>query len=96
MTRLLLLAIAFLAVADAALFLLYLWQKSKAKSYGDLYDGARRRNEDLAAQLGKYEAAEIIRQEERKNAERKIGDARRGTARERFDAINGGLRDGAG
>ncbi|MCM1218938.1 MAG: hypothetical protein NC548_31030 [Lachnospiraceae bacterium] len=96
MTKFLLTAVGVLTLAAVVFALLFFWQRKKAKGNKDLYEAAKRRNLELSDTLGKLQAAEIIRQEERKNAEEKIGNAYSGNARERFDAINNGLRDNAG
>ena len=59
----------------------------------ELYEAAKQRNLELSETLGKLQAAEIVRSEERKNADKKIADARSGSARERFDRIVGGMRE---
>lgn len=93
MTRFLLIVIGVLALALTVFVLLFFRQKKKAADFKELYDAAKRRNLELAETLGKLQAAEIIRSEERKNADKNIADARSGTARERFDRIVGGMRE---
>lgn len=93
MTRFFLIAIGVLAFALAVLVLLFVWQRKKTADCQELYDAAKRRNLELSETLGRLQAAEIIRSEERKNADKNIADARSGTARERFDRIVGGMRE---
>ncbi len=93
MTRAVSILAAVLFASDIILFLLFRWQKSRAKANKELYEEASGRNRELAAQLKKSQAAETIRQEERKNADEKIKGAYSGNSRERFDAINDGLRE---
>lgn len=92
MTKFFLAVIAALLLCNFVLYLLYKRQKGKAEANGELHEEALQRNISLAEQLGKLQAAEIIRSEERKNADEKINAAHRGNACSRFDAINGGLR----
>ncbi|MCM1223393.1 MAG: hypothetical protein NC548_53990 [Lachnospiraceae bacterium] len=93
MTKFFLIAIGVLALAAAVFALLFIWQKRKAKDSRELYEAAKQRNLELSETLGKLQAAEIVRSEERKNADKKIADARSGSARERFDRIVGGMRE---
>lgn len=66
------------------------------KRYKDLYRETLTRNIGLSEELGKLKAAEIVRSEERKNAEEKISKAHSGSNRERFDFINNELRNSSG
>lgn len=95
MTRFLLIAIGVLALCLVVFVLLFFLQRKKAADWQELYDAAKRRNLELSETLGRLQAAEIIRSEERKNADKNIADARSGTARERFDRIVGGMRERA-
>lgn len=93
MTKFFLIAIGVLLFALVVFALLFFWQKKKARDNKDLYEAAKKRNLELSENLGKFQAAEILKIEERKNADKKIADARSGSARERFDRIVGGMRE---
>lgn len=73
--------------------LLFVIFRNKAKSYKESYQEAQKRNEEYAAELGKAKAVEWIKSDERKKTDEKIKETNSKTGRDKFDAINDGLRN---
>ena len=93
MTKILLITILVAAIIIAALVVFCMAQHAKIKQNKELYQEAEARAVQLSATVGKLQAAQIITNEERKNAEEKISAVHNGTNRDRFNRINDGLRN---